>query len=36
MVILGSGLVKQQAEEEGLDKIFKKAGFNGEARLFNV
>ena len=27
MVVPGSGLVKQQAEEEGLDKIFKKAGF---------
>lgn len=27
MVVPGSGLVKQQAEEEGLDKIFIKAGF---------
>jgi len=27
MVVPGSGLVKQQAEEEGLDKIFKDAGF---------
>ena len=27
MVVPGSGLVKQQAEEEGLDKIFKEAGF---------
>jgi 3-isopropylmalate/(R)-2-methylmalate dehydratase large subunit len=27
MVVPGSGLVKQQAEEEGLDKIFKAAGF---------
>ena len=27
MVVPGSGLVKQQAEEEGIDKIFKKAGF---------
>jgi len=27
MVVPGSGLVKQQAEKEGLDKIFKDAGF---------
>lgn len=27
MVVPGSGLVKQQAEEEGLDKIFVNAGF---------
>jgi 3-isopropylmalate/(R)-2-methylmalate dehydratase large subunit len=27
MVVPGSGLVKEQAEEEGLDKIFKEAGF---------
>ncbi|MCK5091454.1 MAG: 3-isopropylmalate dehydratase large subunit, partial [Gammaproteobacteria bacterium] len=27
MVVPGSGLVKKQAEEEGLDKIFTKAGF---------
>jgi 3-isopropylmalate/(R)-2-methylmalate dehydratase large subunit len=27
MVVPGSGLVKQQAEEEGLDKIFIEAGF---------
>ena len=27
MVVPGSGLVKQQAEEEGIDKIFLKAGF---------
>ena len=27
MVVPGSGLVKQQAEEEGIDKIFKQAGF---------
>jgi 3-isopropylmalate/(R)-2-methylmalate dehydratase large subunit len=27
MVVPGSGLVKRQAEEEGLDKIFKDAGF---------
>jgi len=27
MVVPGSGLVKQQAEEEGIDKIFKEAGF---------
>lgn len=28
MVVPGSGQVKQQAEEEGLDKIFKEAGFD--------
>ncbi len=27
MVVPGSGLVKEQAEKEGLDKIFKQAGF---------
>ena len=27
MVVPGSGLVKQQAEEEGLDKVFVEAGF---------
>ena len=27
MVVPGSGLVRQQAEEEGLDKIFKESGF---------
>ncbi len=27
MVVPGSGLVKQEAEQEGLDKIFKTAGF---------
>ncbi len=27
MVVPGSGLVKQQAEEEGIDKVFIKAGF---------
>ena len=27
MIVPGSGLVKLQAEEEGLDKIFKAAGF---------
>jgi 3-isopropylmalate/(R)-2-methylmalate dehydratase large subunit len=27
MVVPGSGLVKQQAEQEGLDKVFKDAGF---------
>ena len=27
MVVPGSGLVKSQAEEEGLDKIFTEAGF---------
>jgi 3-isopropylmalate/(R)-2-methylmalate dehydratase large subunit len=28
MVVPGSGLVKAQAEQEGLDKIFKEAGFD--------
>ena len=28
MVVPGSGLVKQQAEQEGLDKIFKNSGFD--------
>jgi len=28
MVVPGSGLVKQQAEEEGLDKVFREAGFD--------
>lgn len=28
MVVPGSGLVKQQAEQEGLDKIFREAGFD--------
>ena len=28
MVVPGSGLVKQQAEEEGLDEIFRAAGFD--------
>ena len=27
MVVPGSGLVKEQAEKEGIDKIFKDAGF---------
>jgi 3-isopropylmalate/(R)-2-methylmalate dehydratase large subunit len=27
MIVPGSGLVKRQAEEEGLDKIFLDAGF---------
>ena len=27
MVVPGSGLVKEQAESEGLDRIFKDAGF---------
>jgi 3-isopropylmalate/(R)-2-methylmalate dehydratase large subunit len=27
MIVPGSGLVKQQAEAEGLDKIFREAGF---------
>jgi len=28
MVVPGSGLVKQQAEEEGIDKVFKDSGFD--------
>ena len=28
MVVPGSGLVKEQAEAEGIDKIFKEAGFD--------
>ncbi|MGE5535944.1 MAG: aconitase family protein, partial [Acidobacteriota bacterium] len=28
MIVPGSGLVKEQAEAEGLDKIFKAAGFD--------
>ncbi len=31
MVVPGSGLVKEQAEKEGLDKIFTKAGFEWRA-----
>ena len=31
MVVPGSGLVKQQAEQEGLDKIFLAAGFEWRA-----
>ena len=27
MIVPGSGLVKEQAEAEGLDKVFLKAGF---------
>ncbi len=27
MIVPGSGLVKEQAEAEGLDKIFREAGF---------
>ena len=33
MVVPGSGLVKEQAEKEGLDKIFKEAGLNGESQV---
>ena len=28
MVVPGSGLIKEQAEQEGLDKVFKEAGFD--------
>lgn len=31
LVVPGTGLVKQQAEEEGLDRIFKEAGFEWRA-----
>ena len=31
MVVPGSGLVKEQAEKEGLDKIFKMQVLNGES-----
>ena len=31
MVVPGSGLVKRQAEEEGLDRIFREAGFEWRA-----
>ena len=31
MVVPGSGLVKQQAEQEGLDKVFKESGFDWRA-----
>ena len=31
MIVPGSGLVKRQAEQEGLDKIFKQAGFEWRA-----
>ena len=30
MVVPGSGLVKEKAEQEGLDKIFINSGLNGE------
>ena len=29
LIVPGSGLVKKQAEEEGLDKVFTAAGFEG-------
>ena len=36
-IVPGSGLVKEQAEAEGLDKIFKNAGFRlARARLLDV
>ena len=28
MIVPGSGVVKQQAEQEGLDRVFKEAGFD--------
>jgi hypothetical protein len=36
MIVPGSGLVKEQAEAEGLDKIFKAAASNGASRLLDV
>jgi len=36
MVVPGSGLVKQQAEREGLDKVFTDAGFEWRTRLLDV
>jgi 3-isopropylmalate/(R)-2-methylmalate dehydratase large subunit len=33
MVVPGSGLVKEQAEQEGLDKIFVNSGLNGESQV---
>ena len=37
MIVPGSGLVKEQAEKEGLDAIFKEAGFDWrEPGLLNV
>ena len=32
MIVPGSGLVKEQAEAEGLDKIFKAAASTGASR----
>ena len=32
IVVPGSGLVKHQAEEEGLDKVFSKPALNGAIR----
>ena len=36
MVVPGSGLVKEQAEKEGIDKIFKDAGFEWREPLLYV
>ena len=36
MIVPGSGLVKKQAEEEGLDKILLKQDLIGGARLLHV
>ena len=37
IIVPGSGLVKEEAEKEGLDKIFIKSGFEWrEPRLLNV
>lgn len=32
LVVPGSGLVKRQAEQEGLDVVFREAGFEWRAR----
>ncbi|MDA9709205.1 3-isopropylmalate dehydratase large subunit, partial [Candidatus Pelagibacter sp.] len=36
MVVPGSGLVKEQAEQEGLDKIFINSGFGGTNPIYGV
>ena len=35
MVVPGSGLVKKQAEDEGIDKVFKNAGFEKHHHIPN-
>lgn len=36
MIVPGSGLVRQQAEAEGLDKIFIDAGFDWREYLRHI